>query len=239
MYRIWASWINQVKKSRLQPYPYMGLFLAAIALCSLGVNSCESLPYKSDLGLMAASDADSFEMKLRVNGYWCRDIEGKEGECVYSVREGDDLSFEFHLPPGPGALRIFVPNRSVVNLPFREREKPLEWKLSKVKKSDAGAVGFSAFLDDSSIGALQAILYLNVISADYLPLESPIIKIDSDGTSVDVTTSAYTKYFGLTVGDRRTILEKVNRISFSRKHGERIEVETYSEILRSAYGVAN
>src|SRR3990167_7146475 len=145
MYRIWASWIAQVKRSRLQPYPSMGLFLAAIALCSLGVNSCESLPYKSDLGLMAASDADSFEMKLRVNGYWCRDIEGKEGECVYSVREGDDLSFEFHLPPGPGALRIFVPNRSVVNLPFRERGSLWNGKSPKEKRLMRGGGGSLPF----------------------------------------------------------------------------------------------
>src|SRR3990167_8349265 len=211
----------------------MKRLLILSALLSAGISDCGSLPYKTDQGLLSAVDGDACEMKFKINGLYCRDIEEKFGECVYLLREGSDLNFEFYLPPGPGVLRIFVPNRDPEAIPFRDQIKPLEWKLSSIRKSDTGFFGFSAILDDSNIGAIQGVLHLNVVAKEYIPLESPIIRINGERTSIEIEASAYVKYFGLTVGDpsKRVVLEKVNKISFSKEADEKFEIEIYSDIL--------
>ena len=213
----------------------MKRLLILSALLSAGISDCGSLPYKTDQGLLSAVDGDAFEMKFKVNGLYCRDIEEKFGECVYSLREGSDLNFEFYLPPGPGVLRIFVPNRDPEAIPFRDQIKPLEWKLSSLRKSDTGFFGFSAILDDSNIGAIQGVLHLNVVAKEFEPLESPRIEVKDK--VIEIIASPYSKWLALIVGSQdRIVLEKANKISFSREEGEKVEVECYSDILRSSYG---
>lgn len=205
------------------------LFLASFL--SLGVSDCNSLPYKSDIGLMSAVDANSFELKYHVNDLPCKDIQGKFGKCAYSIREEEDLNLKLYIPPGPGSVRIYVPNRDTLNIPFRDQEKPLEIKIQAIKKSEDGTVGISVILDEAK-GAIQGLIFLTVTDREFVPLETPQIK--SDGDEIEIIASAYSKWFGLNVGGERTILEKVNKISFDRD-GKPVSVETYSESLRTSY----
>ena len=213
----------------------MRRLLMLLALLCLGINECGSLPYRSDVGMMTALEANSFELKFDVNNLACKDLQGSFGKCVLSMREGDDLFLKLYIPPGPGSVRIYVPNRETLNIPFRDQEAPLDIKIPSLTKSQDGTFGISVVLDDAT-GSLQALIFVTITDRNYLPLESPIVRIDSDKTSVEIEASAYTKYFALTSGDgRRKILEKVNKISFDSE-GKPIEVELYSESLRSSYG---
>lgn len=180
---------------------------------------------------MSSIDANSFELKYDVNGLPCKDIQGNFGKCAYSIREEDDINLKLFIPPGPGSIRIYIPNRDTINLPFRDQQKPFEYKIQAIKKEEDGTIGISIILDEAK-GAIQGLVFLTVTDRDFLKLESPQINLNDE--QIEIIASPYSKWMGLNVGDERTILDKVNKISFD-SDGKPVSVETWSESLRSSY----
>lgn len=81
----------------------MLVFLFAILIAI----SCQHLlPYKPDTGFLNSAQANSPEYLVRINGVYCKDMDGSIGLCAKRVRSDEKISF--HLDSRPYAYRLNV-----------------------------------------------------------------------------------------------------------------------------------
>lgn len=63
--------------------------LLAVAL--IGMASCKSIPYKSDVKFLNSSQSNSYEYPAYVQAKLCKDLDGKIGACVKQVEGNKDV----------------------------------------------------------------------------------------------------------------------------------------------------
>ncbi len=68
--------------------------------------SCNSLPYKDDVGFLVSAQANSPEFPVYINGKLCTDMEGFVGLCSKRIRSTEDVTFKFDPQSYPYLLTV-------------------------------------------------------------------------------------------------------------------------------------
>lgn len=64
------------------------LFFILLTACS-----CQPLKYKADLGFLNSAQANSPEYLVKINGKFCKDLDGEMGLCAKRIKSNEKISF--------------------------------------------------------------------------------------------------------------------------------------------------
>lgn len=84
------------------------VFVLLISACA-----CKGIRYSSDLGFLNSAQANSPEYLVKINGSFCKDMDGSIGLCAKRIKSESEISFK--LDPRPYSYRLNVSCTSSVN----------------------------------------------------------------------------------------------------------------------------
>jgi hypothetical protein len=77
------------------------------------ITSCQSMKYASDLGFLNSAQANSPEFLVKINGKFCKDVDGQIGLCAKRVKSNEKISFI--LDKRPYSYRLNVECSASIN----------------------------------------------------------------------------------------------------------------------------
>jgi hypothetical protein len=87
--------------------------LAILSVFLLSLFACQSLKYKSDIGFLNSAQANSPEYLVKINGKFCKDIDGMIGLCAKRIKSNEKITFV--LDKRPYSYRVNVECSSLVD----------------------------------------------------------------------------------------------------------------------------
>lgn len=96
--------------------------------------ACESLKYKSDLGFLNSAQANSPEYLVKINGSYCKDMDGHIGLCAKRIKSNEKIIFV--LDKRPYSYRLNVNCSSLVDFKLSVdvlENSPFEFEISPDK----------------------------------------------------------------------------------------------------------
>ena len=151
------------------------IFCGLFCMLALGAK-CSHIKYEDDIGFLNSAQANSMEYMIQVDGFVCKDVEGKIGACTKRVKSKNDIVLE--QDPRPYGYRLEIKCTSGTNIDFAVDVLPnTKWvyKIDRAKFSTFKSFSCQGeiFPDDRSnpISALWQVRFIVVDSA-YKPRET-------------------------------------------------------------------
>lgn len=112
-------------------------FVVMISACA-----CKGINYRPDVGFLNSAQANSPEYLVKINGSFCKDMDGSIGLCAKRIKSESDISFK--LDPRPYSYRLNVNCTSTVNFHLSvDVEKDLSYSFKIPASAYDGLLSFT------------------------------------------------------------------------------------------------